>query len=807
MAVNENVYGTSNKWIAPTARTELGNSVSASVFYYNDILADETKQIKIANFNTKNAPVTNFASQMVGAYSGYTYDIRNNYAPTQTETIDTSIVQFGIGSQSGLSNIDYMGYYFDANATTASSTVPVKITSDNYDITNIAFALNCDYIPRFNFSRGDVSTLPSGDAKIQGWQYASYQLWGDSECSFSISDDSTFGYHPHSGYANSRFITQIPIKNLKIYPKITAYDNSGNAHEYTSITTYLNNKNTYPFLGCIQAVFIYQTGSIANSYDFTVNIMPLYLNKTNVFNGYRAGNITRTDNIWYLRHNRNIFTIAGFDRGDKSTNILYQYTKLYTQSYETIQISPVLQTPDFYFEYQPDHGGITACDVSSMSNNDIEHGILKQLASFGLFFVADYADRNEPLDSDKTYLGVLENGIAYGAYTNGANNRNQLQWTWDYMNENEYDPEHPLPHDPNTYDGEMSTGALPVFTTATTRYNISTTNFITLTNKLWDAMALADPDNVNNYSLDTFLTSNPIDSIVSLKWFPVSESMAFGPTVNVNLGKYDTGINANAALTTIIKNCGDVTIYPVSGNGVANWIDKLTKITLYLPFCGSLELDPETYMGRSVNVEYSIDLITGSCAAYVSYIADNGKRVITDIANGSCAIDCPVTGLQHVTLDSQLYNATEQLKAMRVNNAISGLNSLLGLSDVRDKGISGIADIANAGGNIYNALHNESVAEYNLHHTQTPMKMIGTTSPMTGCMCELLPVIIFERPVIPTIDETSYSHSCGYACCIPDTIGNFTGYAEFASADLSGFSATNTEKQMILSLLKGGVIL
>ena len=85
--------------------------------------------------------------------------------------------------------------------------------------------------------------------------------------------------------------------------------------------------------------------------------------------------------------------------------------------------------------------------------------------------------------------------------------------------------------------------------------------------------------------------------------------------------------------------------------------------------------------------------------------------------------------------------------------------------------------------------------------------MIGTSSAMTGAMCELRPTIIFERPVIPPIDDDAYAHVCGYACCEPTTIGNLSGYAEFASVDLSGFNATAEEKNMIANALRGGVYL
>jgi hypothetical protein len=819
--VNKRVYGAKDNWYVPSEHLEFGTTQYADVFYYNQIAADDKLKIKIANYNTLESPVTTMISQMDGQYTSESYLIKNKWKPTEF-TMDNSIVQFGIGSQSGLSNQEW--WYVDREygaSNPSPDTPPVLKNTDKYDITNMCFATRSNYTPYEFYTAGRGSILGGYDNNYMYWQRISRQIFGTINSMFSPEYSSQWGYE--TGYVNTKLVTQIPIKNLKLTPVIYAYNTAlDNYKKFTSIRDYLTDKSAYPYIFCIKAKFMYRSGFDSDTkYDYTFDCYPWFFNQTSFLKDYGAtfdGQDIVYEDVYYPNRgdqgtNEGI-TVAGRPgyahgpNGSMLGNEIYwygHYDSSTTWHYTIGQGGRVLQTPDFKFVLGTKN--LFYCDTSSMTNDQITGGIRTQLASFGMFFVDDVDDLNLALDDDKTFLGILENGVGYGKYSNGKKNREQDQWNWDTMDKNDYDPVNPIPIDPNTYNGSMGTGLVLSFPTATTRYNIRTNDFITLTDKLWDAMALATPDNIANYSLDTFLTSNPIDSIVNIKWFPIKESMSIGTSVKVKLGKYDTGISAYAAQTSILKDCGNVVIYPVSGRGVANWIDKLTKITLYLPFCGSLNLDPETYMGRSVNVEYAIDLITGSCSAYVSYIADNGQRVITDIASGTCGIDCPVTGIQHTTLDSQLYNATEQLKAMRVNNAINGLTSVLGLSDVTNKGMSGISDALKTGGTIYNALQNESVAEYNLHHTQTPIKMIGTSSAMTGAMCELRPTIIFERPVIPPIDDSAYAHVCGYACCEPTTIGNLSGYAEFASADLSGFDATAEEKNMIANALMGGVYL
>lgn len=762
----------------------------------------------------------------------YEVEVNNNQTLRDlfyNTVFDKSICFVGQSGKSSYTSIRF----FDNQGTNSSNPDARELPTQTYDVVNLAFNYGLgsmrDYgngVRRWEVIGADIDKDPSGNAlKFDAIRW--------NPLGWSGIKGTDYYYTDYGNRYKTTFVTNMGIKRNVLVPYIKAgpTDTSDtNAIQIYDLATYLSTyKDSNPYVYSIGfETYVMYGDSIEASPsnrrigDFGYGLMLMeYIGSLNDF--YYIG----PDNAWQTAHyNNDLFVpqtlksphmpLGGYinngSYADDTPSALG-----YESTLNSVGVHAVIDCNDIKWDTWVNIGSSTAegtcnkilvADARKYSADDFREAVRSSLACFGMFFTDDIEVASSgKLDDPAMHLGTLKNGIGYGDYTSGADNRDQPQWTWTSMSDNEYDPSKPIPVDPNTYNGSMGTGLVLSFPTATTRYNIREIDFKTLTDKLWDAMALATPDNVTNYSLDTFLTSNPIDSIVNIKWFPIKESMSIGKAVNVKLGKYDTGISAYSAQTNILKDCGNVVIYPVSGHGVANWIDKLTKITLYLPFCGSLNLDPETYMGRSVNVEYAIDLITGSCSAYVSYIADNGQRVITDIASGTCGIDCPVTGIQHATLDSQLYNATEQLKAMRVNNAVNGLTSVLGLSDVTNKGLSGISDTLKTGGTIYNALHSESVAEYNLHHTQTPIKMIGTSSALTGAMCELRPTIIFERPVIPPIDDNAYAHVCGYACCEPTTIGNLSGYAEFASADLSGFEASAEEKNMILNALMGGVYL
>lgn len=817
--VNEQAYGSKDLWYSiPYGSTQFPASTPIE------------ERNTLANF-TDTMPSSIDCHLWLGRVI-YEVEVNNNQTLKNlfyNTIFDRSICFVGQSGKSSYTSIRF----FDNQGTNAQNHDVRELPTQTYDVVNLAFNYGLgsmiDYgniTRRWEVIGGDIDRDPSGNPlKFDAIRW--------NPLGWAGIKGTNYYYTNYGNRYEITFVTNMGVKRNVLVPYVkagTTDTSDTNAIGTYDLATYLSTyKDSKPYVYSIgfETTVMYGESIEASSsnqrtQDNAYGLMLMeYISSLNDF--YYIG----PNNEWKTAHyNNDLFVpqtlksphmpIGGYINNGSYSNDAPS-TLGYEVELNSVSVHAVIDCNDIKWDTWVNVNGSTAegtcnkilvADSRKYTESEFREAVRHSLACFGMFFTDDSEVASSgKLDDPAMHLGTLKNGIGYGDYTSGSDNKNQPQWTWTSMSDNEYDPSKPIPADPNAYNGSMGTGLVLSFPTATTRYNIRTLDFIRLTDKLWDAMALASPDNITNYSLDTFLTSNPIDSIVNIKWFPISESMSIGEAVNVKLGKYDTGISAYGAQTNILKDCGNVVIYPVSGRGVANWIDKLTKITLYLPFCGSLNLDPETYMGHSVNVEYGIDLITGSCSAFVSYIADNGQRVITDIASGTCGIDCPVTGIQHATLDSQLYNATEQLKAMRVNNAINGLTSVMGLSDVANKGMSGISDALKTGGTIYNAIQSESVMDYNLHHTQTPIKMIGTSSAMTGAMCDLRPTIIFERPVIPPIDDNAYAHVCGYACCEPTTIGNLSGYAEFASVDLSGFKATADEKNMIANALMGGVYL
>ena len=609
----------------------------------------------------------------------------------------------------------------------------------------------------------------------------------------------------YAEYSN-HFLFNIKLNQLLFVPYVVC---SANGTYSADITTYTlgayesTEHTTHPYINGVYMVCYYNRGTaespewviVANTTDDYIFTTPIAELSDDIQT--LSANFVAAFSLISSTVGRSRIPIMGF--GETPTRNLSDSGDIYNP----IGLDP--EPTHYIYDDNDNPANIKYCRAYSQAAID---DIYKQIAYYGVFFVGAGAGdfTSLTLTDNRVFCGTIAaDGITYGDYTRGADNADQPQYSWDDTSESPYDPAREV--DPNRYDGVMNISVMSDIETVTNRYNLSALSYSQLSGKLWEIMADIPADTAAaDYALDVFLTTNPIDNIVSLKYFPLIDDPHYGTGVHVHLGSYDTNISAYHAKTVVEHQCGRIKIFPRFGD----WRDYQTEIMLYLPFCGTINIDPKIYMNRFIYVDYVIDIITGNCSAAVYTYADNGNKMIVEIANGNCAIDLPITGIEQVTLQGQMYNATEQMKQLRINNDISELQMTTGLIG------------AMAGGNVLNAANSvlssankmmsnitaENIAEYELQHMKIPVKMIGTTGSVTGLCMELYPTIIYARPTMAGgFDMGKYGHTIGFADCSPCTISTKSGYAEFTNVDLSGFSATVTEKKMILAALAGGVYL
>ena len=454
--------------------------------------------------------------------------------------------------------------------------------------------------------------------------------------------------------------------------------------------------------------------------------------------------------------------------------------------------------------------------------DDVLESALKTIACFGLFFVLDSAYIQAALDNNNVYMGVIPaDYITHGEYTRGQANRENLNWNLSHTSESRYNP---TTTDNTNYNNTTGFNAPTVAHSFTKRYVLNAAGVQNLAGQLWAAVntqgAGVETSEFNN---KLFLTNNPIDCIISLQKFPLSD-IGGGEPEFIRLGAYETNVRGRPHTNTL--RVIPFRFDPANANGLrekfgGSFLDRepYTTAVLYVPYCGTVQLDPADYMEKVIDVYLIIDYVTGACAAY---IAADGLVMTT--LQGSCAIELPVTGVQETTLRAQIFNANQQLKSAKMNRTKANVSYWAGqITNPVGVGASGGDDVGGVLSSIAGAIPNQLAeqatmsktkaakmnvqnAQYNINHMTVPFKEIGGASPCTSAALESVCRIIVTRP-ITKYDPTIYGHTVGYLCNITGTIGNFHGYAEITGADLSAIPCTEDEKTMIKAALETGVYL
>lgn len=258
------------------------------------------------------------------------------------------------------------------------------------------------------------------------------------------------------------------------------------------------------------------------------------------------------------------------------------------------------------------------------------------------------------------------------------------------------------------------------------------------------------------------VNSAPIDNILSCKIIPYSVS---GSTTSIVLGNVTTDISAQRIKSNVKITIGELLV-PTYYDSFLDYA-PYTKITIYIPYIGFKELDTDSIMGKTLRVEYVIDMITGTCKALI--FADNIYVISYD---GQCGIDMAISAVNR-----------GQTEASYVTGALGAIGEL-------------------ASGNVIGAVStgiNTALAPYH-YNTQ------GAYSPSCGSFETKLCYLIIDRPTAQY--PTTYGHDVGYPCDLSCTLSSLRGFTVCGdNIDLSGIPCTDTERQQIKDMLTSGVYL
>ena len=269
------------------------------------------------------------------------------------------------------------------------------------------------------------------------------------------------------------------------------------------------------------------------------------------------------------------------------------------------------------------------------------------------------------------------------------------------------------------------------------------------------------------------LWADPMNVILGLSIVPVN--VPIDDIREVKCGNVSSGVSMYHASTQFVMlDCGTINVNEYWGA----YLDysPYTKIQLYLPYCGTHSLDIDDIMGRSINVTYHIDILSGSCVAFVKSSGKGLNSVLYEFS-GNVSTQIPVTGENFSRL---------------IQTAISSVASLG--STVATGGLSAPMTISTIG----------SLAN-NVANSKPEVERSGSMSGSTGLMGIQKPYLILTRPkqCIPK----NVQKFKGFPSMKFQKLGDVKGFTIVSEILLKNITASDEEINEIKRLLKEGVIL
>lgn len=190
---------------------------------------------------------------------------------------------------------------------------------------------------------------------------------------------------------------------------------------------------------------------------------------------------------------------------------------------------------------------------------------------------------------------------------------------------------------------------------------------------------LYDGDNFADVLSETFVKAifNPIEYIVSIKWFPFSADSLNGTLTDIWVGWWNTGIKGYMLLS--YGGTLSFTVEPME-RYYGDWRDcnpNFTNFSLYIPSYGIISIPPEhMYFNGGLDVLCSVDFSTGQIVTFVNTGAsaetDRGGNLTTTV--GMIGYDVQI-GQTVSNIGGIIQSAVSLGGSVATGNVLSGVAS------------------------------------------------------------------------------------------------------------------------------------
>lgn len=293
------------------------------------------------------------------------------------------------------------------------------------------------------------------------------------------------------------------------------------------------------------------------------------------------------------------------------------------------------------------------------------------------------------------------------------------------------------------------------------------------------------------FDVSTFfkIFENPMDCILGLSVVPVT--VPTSGSAQITVGNIElSGITLPLASAQYVEvDCGTISF---ENKFFGSYLDyePYTKIAIFLPYCGVHQINADDIMGKVIRVVYHVDILTGSCVAFVKC----GDSVLYQF-NGACATNIPITNIS--------YNSTIE-NAIRIAVNIGTTVATAGASAPLSAGAETVGHTAQ------NIARGVSLAGSTAEGALSLKPSIGRSGALggtTGILAGQKPYLIINRPrLCKPKDQNTYK---GYPSFVQTTVGDLIGkgYTEFDTIIISTLYLTDNEEAELEKILQGGVYL
>lgn len=299
------------------------------------------------------------------------------------------------------------------------------------------------------------------------------------------------------------------------------------------------------------------------------------------------------------------------------------------------------------------------------------------------------------------------------------------------------------------------------------------------------------------------------DIVISLSLFPFQvPKVAADKQVQINvLGMHwGTGVYVDKATAHYVDiNCGSLEVKEYWANCMD--YNPYTKISIYLPFCGFYELDTDDVMGKTLQVKYRVDIMSGSCLATILV----NSSVMYQYA-GQCSSQIPISSVSYDSFMQSMINVGVATATGGAGLAAAGASAAVGHARADSNENKDMAQLQH---NQVQASYTKTVLDSGISaqaalanvvmSSKGQYKHAGAMQGIAGFMGVKKPYLIIKRPnqQIPA----DYGRYHGYPAVTRAKLGNLEGYTVVDDIRLNIPEATVEEIIECEKLLKGGIII